>query len=114
MATTLSWVDECTCCCGDEQVHTEYENNNMKCCTCGCYKPRPKGDAAGTPISVRLVLRGSLTLRLIEKANVLARELGADDDVILRKMTGHEHFIDVPADGLLSKIEISALTASKN
>ena len=113
MATTLSWVDSCDCCCGDEQVHTEYDNNKMKCCTCGCSKARPKGDSAGVPISVRLVVRGQLTLRMMDKASLLARELGADDDVTLRKATSSEHYIDVPADGLLSKIEISNLTTSK-
>lgn len=110
MATSLSWVDECTCCCGDEQVHTEYDSNKMKCCTCGCSKTRPKGDAAGTPISVRLVVRGSISLKVMDQAGILARALGADDDVVLRKQTASEHYIDVPAEGMLSRLEIANLT----
>ena len=113
MATTLSWVDECTCCCGDEQVHTEYDGNKMKCCTCGCYKARPKDGGQAAPIAVRLVIRGSISLKVMDQAGVLARSLGADDDVVLRKATASEHYIDVPAEGMLSRLEIANLTKTK-
>lgn len=110
MATTLSWVDECTCCCGDEQVHVEYDTNKMKCATCGCYKNRPKDGPEKTPISVRLVVRGNISLKVMDQASVLARALGADDEVVLRKASSAEHYIDVPADGMLSRLEIQNIT----
>lgn len=110
MATTLSWVDQCECCCGDEQVHVEYDSNKMKCSTCGCSKSRPKGDPSTTPISLRLVVRGNISLKVMDQAAILARALGANDDVVLRKTTLSEHYIDVPADGMLSRLEIANLS----
>lgn len=109
MATTLSWVDQCDCCCGDEQVHYEYDSNKMKCVTCGCHKNRPKDGPDKTPISVRLVVRGNISLKVLDQASILARSLGADDEVVLRKATASEHYIDVPADGMLSRLEIANL-----
>lgn len=100
----------CNCCCGDEQVHTEYDKTKMKCCTCGCTKDRETEQPSLGAIAIRVIVRGTVHLKVVEDAALLARTLGAEDNVALRRNGNNEHYLDVPAEGLINRLEIANLT----
>lgn len=110
MATTRSWVLECACCCGDEQVHVEYDGTRMRCATCGCARPQT---SATSELAVRIMVRGNLTVSSIEKALLLARTLGANDDASLGRTSPLEHYFDVPAEGITTKLQIAEITRAR-
>lgn len=113
MATSQSWVVYCKCCCSDDQVHYEYDQGTrMRCCTCACIKDKPTGEEWKGFIAVRVILRGGVNLKLMEEASTLARALGSEDEVVLKRANNSEHYLDVPAEALLSRLEIARLTGS--
>jgi hypothetical protein len=103
-------VYQCTCCCGERMNYLPHESiaNQILCQGCGCRKPRPK-----VGLMIRLYVMGEASLKALNHLQEVAQLLGASDDVVLVRENDQSHFVELPGEGITTRLEIAEITGTR-
>ena len=96
---------DCGCCDGNVYPFTVYNDSTMRCSNCSCTQTR-----MDTNLVVRLYVQGQMTVKTMEQVLVISRLLGCDDDNFLKRESDLSHYVEIPAEGISTRLEIANLT----
>jgi len=111
MPKVETWKVHCSCCCNREQDCTqdeEYETH-IRCPGCGCRKVKPQPPS----IKIRVYVMGVPNLQMLENMQEVARLMGADDKSILVREADERHYIELPGEGITTRLEIAEITGKR-